>query len=79
MSVDEFLRSTPPEINIKVDAWKAARKAEAIRDYNLASIIVTGFRSPEKFPPFARFYPEVGVVEGHVKKAISTATKAGDL
>jgi hypothetical protein len=58
MSYAEFLKSTPPEINIKVEAWNDARRREASRDYELGILISIGINDPKKFPRFEKFYPE---------------------
>jgi len=84
MSAEEFLRSTPPEINWKVEAWNDRRRADAHRDYNFAILLVGGWHKPEKFPSFERFYPELTKdgqqkTDRQVSKAMNTAKALGDI
>jgi len=80
MSVGAFLASTPPEINIKIEAWNDARRRDAVRDYNFAVLLT----NPQKFPSFERFYPEKDSsgkpkVDRHVAKAMQIAEQLGDI
>lgn len=58
MNADEFLRSTPPEINWRIQAWNDLRRYEARRDYDFAILLLNGRNDPKKFPKFEKFYPE---------------------
>lgn len=84
MSAEEFLCSTPIEINWKIEAWNDLRRADAHRDYNFAVLLVGGYHKPEKFPSFERFYPELAS-DGQLKQdrqvssAAEVARKLGDI
>lgn len=58
MDLESFLRSTPPEINWKIEARNDARRDVAMRDYNFALLLLNGHNNPKKFPKFETFYPE---------------------
>jgi hypothetical protein len=75
MSAAEYLHCTPPEINIKIEAWNDARRAEAQRDYRFLVAHLTGYHDPKKFPSFERFYPETDLepVEQKLDKQLADA------
>jgi hypothetical protein len=52
------MQSTPPEINIKVEAWNDARRRDALSDYRLAVLLLNGRNNSKNFPSFEKFYPE---------------------
>lgn len=85
MSAEDFLCSTPPEFNFKVEAWNNSRRREARRDYDFAVLIATAVNNPGKFPSFERFYPETDPSTGQQKidrctsKAMKTAKLLGDI
>lgn len=85
MSYAEFLHSTPPEINLKIEAWNDGRRREAARDYSFAVLLLNGRNEPKKFPSFERYYPEIDPetqeqkVDRHVSQAMETARKLGDI
>jgi len=85
MCAEEFLRSTPPEINIKIEAWNASQRRAAQRDYNFVVLMATAWHSPKKFPSFERFYPEKDPSTGQQKvdrqtaKAMDIAKRLGDI
>jgi hypothetical protein len=58
MSYVEFLHSTPPEINIKIEAWNDARRMEKLRDYEAIKLSGWAYHDPKNFPSFTEFYPE---------------------
>jgi hypothetical protein len=58
MSAAEYLRSTPPEIVLKVEALTDEKRYQASRDYQFIVALLNGYHEPQKFPSFDRFYPE---------------------
>jgi len=58
MDYRQFLQSTPIEITFKIEAYNDRLRDQAMRDYSLATIIVTGWHNPKKFPKFQRYYSE---------------------
>lgn len=85
MSADEFLHATPPEINVKIEAWNEDRKRDATRDYASIVALLNGHKDPKKFPTFDRFYPEIDPktqkrkVSRQVSQAMKTARLLGDI
>ena len=87
MSYEDFLRSTPPEINIKIEAWNEARHVKAADDYALASLIRVGmgsvFSKETKYPRFEAFYPEAKKLPKKIDKqatrAMETAQALGHI
>jgi hypothetical protein len=73
------LASTPPEINIKIDAWNAARRRDALRDYNLVTLFAIAVNNPSKLPEFNRFYPEKDSVDSLTASAMKIAKRLGDI
>lgn len=69
------MRATPPEINIKIEAWNTGQRRAAQRDYNFVVLMATAWHSPKKFPSFEQFYPEKILVN----KPISNAEARTDL
>jgi hypothetical protein len=62
MDLGAFLRSTPPEINWKIEAWNDARTTKAADDYASVSLLRTAvaslFDKDTKFPGLKEFCPE---------------------
>ena len=86
MSYEEYLHTTPPEINIKIAAYNDKLRWDKKRDYNLAVLLLNGRNEPaNRFPTFARFYPEIDPetqqvkVDRQVSQAMETARQMGDL
>jgi hypothetical protein len=84
MSFEAFHASTPPEINIKIEAWNSERKREAMRDYTFIVTMATAMNAPKKFPSFERFYPEKDtsgqpVIDRCTAKAMEVAKQLGDI
>jgi hypothetical protein len=62
MDLGGFLRSTPPEINWKIEAWNDARITKTADDYASVSLLRTAvaslFDKDTKFPSLKEFCPE---------------------
>lgn len=82
MSYADFLRSTPPEINIKIEAWNEARHVKAADDYALASLIRVGvgsvFSKETKYPRFEAFYPETANIKPRKDPELEQAKGAAE-
>ncbi|MCK9571058.1 hypothetical protein M0R72_19070 [Candidatus Pacearchaeota archaeon] len=83
MSAEEFLSSTPVEINWKIEAYNDARRDQAARDYRLVNQLGWIWHDPAHAPQFERFYPETDPVtkkqkvDSKTAKAINTAKALG--
>ncbi len=58
MSYEEFLCSTPIEINWKVEAYNEDKREQAALNYKTVVLLLNGRNAPNKFPGFERFYPD---------------------
>jgi hypothetical protein len=85
MDAEGFLRSTPVEINWKIEAYNDARRYDASRDYRSIVHMAIAWHNPKKLPPFEKFYPENNPgrqkpkVGANVAKAMATAAALGHI
>jgi len=85
MDAEAFLRSTPVEINWKIEAYNDARRSDASRDYRSIVHMAIAWHNPKKLPPFEKFYPENDTkkkaqsMDHNVAKAMATAKALGHI
>lgn len=58
MSYEEFLHSTPPEINIKVEAYNDAKDELIAHNWQLGQLVAIAVNNPKEYPRLETLLPK---------------------
>jgi hypothetical protein len=69
MDAEAFLRSTPPEINWKIDAWNESQARNDRDIYELGTLVFLAQNNPKHFPKsLSKFRPSRIIEKSDARK-----------